>query len=775
MSHLRPRCGAVAAFCVYASLMIASLAAADAGDAAWSTDFYTSGLDAPTRTALGFGGDLIVGGEFTALGDLDLAHVARFDGEAWHSLGDGFNGPVSSLSVYGGQLVACGDFTASGATLASHVAVWDGAAWGPLGEGVPYGHEAFLEYGGDLYVAGRRWDGNSWSIVLAPNLEIHAAVVFDGRLVVAGRFTEINGESIPYVAAWDGSAVADLYPGMDAPVTALAVHDGMLVAVRDADSGPAVVGWTGTAWENLGILANSFGTRVTALATAGELLYAARNHGDPINLITSADLVVWNGDVWTDLAQETGYVDLENLAAWNGGVAICGDYVNFGGVVARNIEVWYPEGAVALADVGLGTDGPVFDMDAGPEGLVIVGFFDYAGGSPSPGIVRKTVDGWEDLGAVPSWSVTHLDGFPVVQMDFTSDVPEHYVMRWTEGGWEHVPIFGYEVSWTGMELQGWNGWVYQAIPGTSSITRINVVQTESAATLSGGTASTLGLWNDRLLVGGTFTSVEGVPAACVASLGDEGWSAVGDGLAGDVLASADWNGALAVAGPLSIDGDDAQPRVALWDGDAWQPLGGGFDDVVRCLAVHAGQLFAGGVFHSVDGIEANGVARWDGRAWHPLGRGLDFPISGYRGVSTLASCDGDLWVGGVFSEAGGQPAANLCTWSDPTVAIEPGDGGTPPPTSLPAALRLAEPSPNPFNPAAEIRFELPEPARVTLTVHDLRGRRIATLASGDYVAGEHAATWRGTDDAGRPQSAGVYFVRLRAGMYSRTVKAVLVR
>ena len=192
---------------------------------------------------------------------------------------------------------------------------------------------------------------------------------------------------------------------------------------------------------------------------------------------------------------------------------------------------------------------------------------------------------------------------------------------------------------------------------------------------------------------------------------------------------------------------------------------------------HGGQLFAGGAFHDVDGVATNGVARWDGQQWHPLGQRPRNSLGYGGGVHALASYDRQA-VGRrrTSRRPAATAASNLCTWSDPTVAIDPGDGGAPPPpAALPTALRLAEPSPNPFNPATVIRFELPEPARVTLTVHDLRGRRVATLAAGDYAAGEHAVTWRGMDDAGRPQSAGVYFVRLRAGEFSRTVKAVLVR
>jgi flagellar hook assembly protein FlgD len=47
-----------------------------------------------------------------------------------------------------------------------------------------------------------------------------------------------------------------------------------------------------------------------------------------------------------------------------------------------------------------------------------------------------------------------------------------------------------------------------------------------------------------------------------------------------------------------------------------------------------------------------------------------------------------------------------------------------------------------------------------MTVHDVRGHRVAELASGTFSAGPHVLTWTGVDDQGVPVSSGVYLVRL---------------
>lgn len=79
--------------------------------------------------------------------------------------------------------------------------------------------------------------------------------------------------------------------------------------------------------------------------------------------------------------------------------------------------------------------------------------------------------------------------------------------------------------------------------------------------------------------------------------------------------------------------------------------------------------------------------------------------------------------------------------------------------SVPSVLALDQNHPNPFGPATSIRFSLPtSTARASLSVYDLLGRRIATLADGPLEAGPHSVRF----DASA-LSSGVYMYRLEAG------------
>ena len=65
--------------------------------------------------------------------------------------------------------------------------------------------------------------------------------------------------------------------------------------------------------------------------------------------------------------------------------------------------------------------------------------------------------------------------------------------------------------------------------------------------------------------------------------------------------------------------------------------------------------------------------------------------------------------------------------------------------------------------------------RVDLTVHDLRGRLVRTLAAGELAAGRHDLVWDGKTDHGAGAASGVYFLRLTAAGFAEQRKLVMAR
>lgn len=112
--------------------------------------------------------------------------------------------------------------------------------------------------------------------------------------------------------------------------------------------------------------------------------------------------------------------------------------------------------------------------------------------------------------------------------------------------------------------------------------------------------------------------------------------------------------------------------LAQWNGAAWSQVGTAAPNgAVNALAVDSqGRLYAAGAFTTVGGIAANRIARYDPatNTWSALGTGI---TGGLQTVFALAIApNGDLYVGGTFTTAGGVAAANIAkyvpstgTWS----------------------------------------------------------------------------------------------------------------
>jgi hypothetical protein len=104
------------------------------------------------------------------------------------------------------------------------------------------------------------------------------------------------------------------------------------------------------------------------------------------------------------------------------------------------------------------------------------------------------------------------------------------------------------------------------------------------------------------------------------------------------------------------------------------------------------------------------------------------------------------------------------SWSNPLLS----DVGLS--SALPAEFALKQNYPNPFNPSTTIEFSLPRSGWVSLTVLNVLGEVVATLADRWMEPGVHSAAWNAAGS-----SSGVYFYRLQAGDFVQTRKLLLLR
>ena len=93
---------------------------------------------------------------------------------------------------------------------------------------------------------------------------------------------------------------------------------------------------------------------------------------------------------------------------------------------------------------------------------------------------------------------------------------------------------------------------------------------------------------------------------------------------------------------------------------------------------------------------------------------------------------------------------------------------------LPTGYALEQNSPNPFNPATRISFDLPKGGQVNLAIYNILGEKVEELVDGYLPAGRHSFTWQPGNDGARLAS-GVYMYELNTDEASLSRKMLLLK
>lgn len=170
---------------------------------------------------------------------------------------------------------------------------------------------------------------------------------------------------------------------------------------------------------------------------------------------------------------------------------------------------------------------------------------------------------------------------------------------------------------------------------------------------------------NKLVVAGSFTQVNGIPANNIAQWDGTTWSAMGSGLNDGVFDVHVHNGVFYATGAFTHSGMTEVNRIARWNGTSWFPVGTGLNSSIspysvgRVLASFNNELYVGGTFATAGGNNAYGLARWNGNVWSNVGM-VDF--SGFL-VYALAVHGAYLYAGGSFNSAGGVEAEYIARWN----------------------------------------------------------------------------------------------------------------
>lgn len=94
---------------------------------------------------------------------------------------------------------------------------------------------------------------------------------------------------------------------------------------------------------------------------------------------------------------------------------------------------------------------------------------------------------------------------------------------------------------------------------------------------------------------------------------------------------------------------------------------------------------------------------------------------------------------------------------------------------IPQRYELYQNYPNPFNPQTQLRYDLPASGQVELSVYNVLGQRVRVLVDQMQEAGRKSVIWDGKDGSGHEVASGIYFYKIKAENYQKTMKMVLLK
>lgn len=82
--------------------------------------------------------------------------------------------------------------------------------------------------------------------------------------------------------------------------------------------------------------------------------------------------------------------------------------------------------------------------------------------------------------------------------------------------------------------------------------------------------------------------------------------------------------------------------------------------------------------------------------------------------------------------------------------------------------------PNPFNPSTTIDFSIQNDSKVDISIFNIKGQNIKTLAQNEFSKGSHSVIWNGNDELDKSVSSGVYFYKLKINGKTEAIKKCLL-
>lgn len=513
--------------------------------------------------------NLFVGGFFNQAGTKTVTNIARWNGNAWSSVGSGLDyvpllpdddttPEIASLALTGTNLYAGGTFNISGATEVDNFALWN---------------------------------GSTWSIVGGPaDDSVNSIIATNNALYIAGDFTTIDSVIANGVARWTNSHWEPLNIGIDGGgVDCLALTSSNLFAGGSFTSAGGVTAvniarWNNVNWNTLAIgSANAPIGAVNALLPVGTNVYVGGGF-KMAGPTTATNIAIWNGTSWASVGSG---VDgpVFALAGNNTNLLVGGSFDSASGIPATNIALW---NGSTWTNMGNGLDDVVITVFVSGTNLYAGGYFNHSGTNSIGHIAQWNGADWVSLGAEPGlglfgicYSITQYGPnlYAAAYFAGTNGTGTNYILRWDGQNW------------------------------------LAVIADENSS------FSSLGVIGNDLYVSGDFYQIGGTNASNIARFDGTNWYPLADGINGYcTMAIGGTN--LFVAGQFDMAGTNSANNVAKWTGTDWIPLSTGLDGPGWNIAADGTNVYVGGDFTDAGDSPSYHFGIWNDRPpniWLPPG------------------------------------------------------------------------------------------------------------------------------------------------------------
>mgnify|MGYP000002904196 CR=1 FL=1 len=569
-------------------------------------------------------GIVYAGGDFNSSDNIDtLNHFAFWDGEKWNAPKEQPDGRVRAICVKGDSVIIGGDFEMIGDKEFLKVAVWDRKQnqWFPLGNGIESGQGKMIRtlttddegniyagglfsYAGDVEVANLAvFDGLSWKKVGDGAKGIVNSLVFlKNKLYAGGSFSTIGGKNIPRIAFWDGVEWKALKNGVD-----------------------------GGEYPSVSVLCPF---EQSSLLVGGTFNMAGE--------ISCNGLALWNGTDWVDLfkGKRNGVVSIvyDMVIDENNLLYVGGAFVKTGDKASRGLSVWDGENWLGCRK-GLDPPAVVYSVKSLGSDIYFTGWFFGA-----DSVKLNNVAKW--LGKEQRWvpigpGIDGGDGTlgPILISGSEIFVGGRFI---TSGDL----ILNHITYWDGSKWNDMEGGINNRNASISTIVDAG---------------------NGQIYITGAFDTVAGVrtPYFAVWDKNIKKWIEPPlrfNGIPGTILVD---NDSVYFGGSFTnVNGVEAR-NLILWDRKAnslhrFPDINGSVSSIVKWFD----DLYIGGRFTTVGNLTVNSIFKYNLKTGEieSLGTGLKQGLNAGR-VSKLIIYKNALYVGGMFTNAGGKLSSNFAKWS----------------------------------------------------------------------------------------------------------------